>query len=69
MSITTAFDRLSGEERLVIVKTMREIRESRKKDPDKKLFKQPRGLRNVALNYLKKKLGEEHGKKNIILQT
>ena len=68
MSITTAFDRLSGKEQQAIIKTMREVRESRKKDPGNKFFKQPQGLRNVALSYLKKKLNEEHGKGNIILQ-
>lgn len=47
---------------------MREVRESRKKDPGNKFFKQPQGLRKVALSYLEKKLKEEHGKGNVILQ-
>ncbi len=68
MSITTAFDRLLSKEREAIIKTMREVRESRKKDPGNKFFKQPQGLRKVALSYLEKKLKEEHGKGNVILQ-
>jgi hypothetical protein len=69
MSIATVFDRLSGKEQQTIIKTLREIRESRKKDPEGKLFKQPEGLRKVALNYLMKQLEEEHGKGTIILNT